>query len=100
VKAAVRKTIGRMALGMEAKCHKHDGDWGTHGWLQCSREHLVDRFDYEVERFHQAINDGATTEEIWDKAFDVANLAMMTADNIESTRAGLDWENKGGMLQG
>lgn len=74
----LRKPVRNFALLMEQKLKLND-DKG--GWEDAKIEWLLCRLEEEIEEFRGAIEEGADSEYIALEAADVANFAMMIADN-------------------
>ncbi len=51
------------------------------GWENCSNEYLIAKLNEEVDELKQAIWMGKSGDMIMQEAADVANIAMMLADN-------------------
>jgi NTP pyrophosphatase (non-canonical NTP hydrolase) len=76
---------------MEGKCRKHDKDRGVRGWKEIHIRHLLHRI---CEEYHEALSaalearadtsneDFKKLEDLLWECVDIANFAMMAADNI------------------
>lgn len=52
------------------------------GWKDCSFKHLLCRIREEVDEIQDGLLEGLSAEEIVSECADVANFAMMIADNV------------------
>ena len=57
------------------------------GWDGCTQNWLLDRLEQEVGELRQAITDNKPARDIAYEAADVANFAMMIADNSGAYQA-------------
>ena len=79
-----RQQVRKMADQMERRLLLHDDDRGNEGWLGEDFFFLERRLREEVFELMTAIYCRTSTpEEIWAEAADVANFAMMLANNYE-----------------
>lgn len=78
-KPAVRDEIMFMAVEMEKKLAEHPD---RPGWQNEARGYLFNRLLAEVRELHEAVEFGSEMEIIKESA-DVANFAMMLADNAK-----------------
>jgi|LGOV01.1.fsa_nt_gb NTP pyrophosphatase (non-canonical NTP hydrolase) len=74
-----RKPVAEFVSAMENKLK--GADHKPH-WSTCSVDYLFGRLLDEVEELTEAFDTGQSPEEIRDECADVANFAMMIADNI------------------
>lgn len=94
-----REPVRALAVLMERKMRKHDGDRGN-AWTQKSARWLMSRLRDEVEELEKAMGEAdraianqwsqeaaAKLEEVRQEAADVANFAMMISD--KASRGGL-----------
>ena len=68
----------KMAAEMEAKLSANDHK-GV--WYGCRLQYLSMRITQEKKELIAAIKRGASPEEVWAEAADIANFAAMIADN-------------------
>lgn len=78
--AEVRPELQWFAKQMESKLRKNDHK--LH-WSQINTGYLTARLYQEYQELLEAIRDGKPPVEIAEEAADVANFAMMIADNAE-----------------
>ncbi len=85
----VQEAVPRMLARLDHQSHKHNrpGVWranwldGTWNWEKHKPAMRIDLAELEL-----AIEHGATPEDIWDKATDVANMALIAAQCAITTR--------------
>ncbi len=86
----VQEAVPRMLARLDHQAHKHNrpGVWranwldGTWNWDKHKPAMRIDLAELEL-----AIEHGATSEDIWDKATDVANMALIAAQSVIATRS-------------
>ena len=73
-------TVLKMAVHMDKKLcdNSHKEGWGS-----CTNQYLSMRITQEKKELMKAIKEFRSPEEIWAEAADIANFAMMLADNYE-----------------
>lgn len=54
------------------------------GWKNCDLQYLSMRLTQEKKELIKAVKDKKSKEEVWREAADVANFAMMIADNFKN----------------
>lgn len=74
----------RMANALERNRHKGDRD----NWLGDHPDALLRRVRQEVEELETAIASGASANDVWGEAADVANMAAMAADSYVERHKG------------
>ena len=86
----LRPCVAWFAQHMERKLRKHDRERGPRGWQEDGASHLYDRLQDEASELEGAIRrtgeGGKDADRIIGEAADVANFAMMIADNEEQAR--------------
>jgi len=93
----LRETIEWFAGYMESKLREHDKDKGKHGWVDCANSHLFDLIKTEVLKLEKALsNMDHCSITVMRSAADLANFAMMIADNCNVQRLKLIELDKGG----
>jgi len=78
-----RPQVDKLADEMERRLAAHDEDRDRDGWLGEPLEYLHIRLRTEVAELVLAIANQEGSESVWREAADVANFAMMLADNYE-----------------
>jgi len=73
----LREAVRSFAWEMEHKLRKHDGDYGPEGWKMCDPNFLWNRMRDEINEAKKA----TSTQNIIEECADIANFAMMIADN-------------------
>lgn len=80
----VRKEVAQFALLMEAKLRQHDKDRGKKGWKHMPPTHrnLNEAGLAQAAKLYVVVSEWPTcsVDMVADKTADVANLAMMVAD--------------------
>lgn len=81
----IRESVMKFAEQMELTLQKYDKKKGKDGWIGDSLFELALRVNQEALELIALCypESGATDDELIDKAADVANMAMMVADNLE-----------------
>lgn len=79
----LRKSVQWFARQMEAKLREKDY---RNGWRSCHQSWLCKRITDERNELKRRLADGSSPEEIIKEAADVANFAMMIADNARNTK--------------
>ncbi len=86
--AEVRPAVQWFAVQMEKKLRENDH---KKHWSECSVDYLYDRMDQEVVELDRALLEvertGNGKEEVIFEAADVANFAMMIADNMREDQS-------------
>lgn len=94
----IHNTIQRMAQTMQHKLevNKHkdkptdqwprDEHGRRDGWSGVSLEYLMEKLGEEMRELMDAIAANDSPESVWCEAADVANIAMMLAENYEVTK--------------
>ncbi|WP_017814425.1 hypothetical protein [Paenibacillus shenyangensis] len=75
----VRDEVADFAIGMEEVLVKNDH---KSGWKECDLAYLMDRLFQEMQEVYAAIGQGESAARIRSECLDVANFAMMIADNV------------------
>lgn len=83
----LRAPLQSFANLMEMKLAKHDEDRGPTDWRNSTQASLVRRLREELAELETALIDGAEVSRVREEAADVANFAMMIADNAIKRRA-------------
>ncbi len=83
----VRPEVAWFAEQMEKQLRSHDAKKGERGWQRLADGYLDNELAGEVAEFRAAIRLGDAGEIIHEAA-DVANLAMMIADNARRREGG------------
>jgi hypothetical protein len=73
----MRPTLKWFAEQMETKLQENDY---KHGWENCTTSYLIGRLDEELNELKAGLVKGSPSQ-IVAEAADVANIAMMIADN-------------------
>ena len=81
---ALRPALSSFGEDMERQLRRHDEQKGEHGWSRLTNARLWYLLGKEVEELHEALLCGKP-EYIIHEAADVANIAMMIADNARAT---------------
>ncbi len=81
----IRPEVQRFAEAMEGRLSANDHKGG---WKECDYEYLLQRTLEEFQELDQAVIDGKPATEIRKEAADVANFAMMIADNYTRNNKG------------
>jgi len=76
----MRESLIKFAVIMEKKLKRNDHKGG---WVGEDIDYLLDRLDEEVVELRKAIEKEHIGKRIKNEAADVANFAMMIADNYE-----------------
>lgn len=74
----LRKAVRKFSDFMESKLRKNDH---RDGWSHSSNEFLLSRLQAEVDELHESVRQHDPPMIIAQEAADVANFAMMLADN-------------------
>lgn len=84
-KSEVRDSVREFAKQMELTLQKYDKKKGVDGWMGDDLFQLAMRVGEEALELIALCHpeSRATDDELIDKAADVANMAMMIADNLE-----------------
>lgn len=85
-KIELRPAVAWFAEQMELTLRKHDGN--KSGWDDCSYDYLLDRLAEELEELDMVVLEppNAPISRVIQEAADVANFAMMIADNARHKR--------------
>lgn len=75
----VREEVADFAISMESKLQENDHKGG---WKECELRYLEDRLLQEVNGVYEAIQQGKSAAEVLKECAEVANFAMMIADNV------------------
>ncbi len=81
----IREEVADFAISMEETLVKNDHKGG---WKECELRYLEDRLLQEVNEVYDAIRQGKSAAEIRSECVDVANFAMMIADNASVAEKG------------
>ena len=76
-------TIVMFAIEMKKKLDKNEHKGG---WQNCDNEYLLKRLKEEVDEVETAIKYNKSLKYIMSECADVANFAMMIADNYEEVK--------------
>lgn len=82
----LRPALSSFGEDMERQLRRHDEQKGEHGWSRLTNARLWYLLGKEVEELHEALLNGKP-EYIIHEAADVANIAMMIADNAKPKEA-------------
>ena len=74
----LRESVRWFAGQMELKLRKHDDSRGSSGWKDCDNKYLLSRL---FEEYLELVIAARDSGDIIPEAVDVANFAMMIADN-------------------
>ena len=74
----IRKEVQKFSEDMEHKLVKNDH---KSGWGNCTSSYLLLRLKEEVKELETAVRNNKSTGDVITEAADVANFAMMIADN-------------------
>ena len=74
----IRKEVAVFAAVMEQKLSENDH---KRHWSHCSRQYLFTRLHQETKELSRAVRCGEGALAVLREAADVANIAMMIADN-------------------
>ena len=74
----IREEVVKFALLMEKKLKENDSKGG---WSKCEYDYLLQRIDEEVVELKHSIRVNGSDRKIGRECADVANFAMMIADN-------------------
>ena len=80
----MRQVVKWFSEEMENKLNEND-DKG--GWRDCKTSYLLKRLKEETAELEEALLDKAEALKILSEAVDIANFAMMIADNAEVEEA-------------
>ena len=83
----VEEFSGAMEHKFRVSAHKHPID-GPDGWRTVNTEVLLIRIHQELKELEEAVMTGLSSEEVLYEAADVANCALMVADNYRSRESG------------
>lgn len=73
---SIIRLAGFMSIKLSENSHKD-------GWGGLTLQHLSMRITQEKQELIRAVQRGATPEQVWREAADIANFAMMIAENYE-----------------
>lgn len=81
IKVILRPALRRFAEQMELKLRDNDHKGG---WKECSNNYLLKRLLEEYQELLKTLAPGGLSFYTTDEAVDVANFAMMIADNARN----------------
>lgn len=84
----LRKSVRLFAQAMERKLREHDATKGKRGWMpkDCAADYLMLRVEEEASELRDAMEDDERASVVTAEAADVANMAMMVAENYAAWR--------------
>lgn len=82
----LRPSLRKFAVAMELRLRANDHTKAARGWKACSDEYLLRRLSEEYEELLLELRglSRCNPKRVCDEAADVANFAMMIADNAQA----------------